>query len=123
MIHLDCAQRSEEWIRARLGKPTASEFNKILKPSDLGLSSQRFEYMYRLIWERIYQKRSNIIQTYWMQRGIILEDMAARECERIMGIKLTQVGLLTTDDGRIACSPDRIVDWEHAMEIKCPNEF
>ena len=27
---------------------------------------------------------------------------------------------MTTDDGRLACSPDRIVDWSHAVEIKCP---
>lgn len=79
--------------------------------------------MYRLIWERLYLRPSNTIKTYWMQRGNMLEPIAAEACAKKMGVKLQTVGLLTTDDRRIVCSPDRIVDWKHAVEIKCPQPW
>lgn len=123
MKHIECTQNSEEWYRARLGKPTASEFNKIIK-KDCGLSAQRFDYMYRLIYERLYKKQSNIIKpTYWMQRGNALESVAAATFEGLMKVKLKRVGFLTTNDGRIGTSPDRIIDWKHAVEIKCPQPW
>jgi hypothetical protein len=120
--HIDCIQNQEEWWREKVGKPSASEFSKILT-TKLALSQSRFSYMYRLIWERLYRKRSNTVQTYWMARGNSLEPMAAAACEQKMGTKLKRVGLCTTDDRRIVCSPDRIVDWKHAVEIKCPHPW
>jgi hypothetical protein len=122
MRHFECVQNTEEWYRERLGKPSASEFKKILT-TKLALSQSRFDYMYRLIWERLYGHRSNSIQTYWMARGNALEPMAADACAQKMGKKLQRVGLLMTDDRRIVCSPDRIVDWKHAVEIKCPQPW
>jgi hypothetical protein len=123
MKHIECVQNTEDWFRARLGKPTASEFKKIIRATG-GLSAQRYEYMYQLIFERIYQARSNIIQpTYWMARGKAMEAEAATWCEEYLEVELSTVGLVTTDDGRLACSPDRIVDWTHAVEIKCPKPW
>ena len=123
MKHIECVQNTEDWYRQRLGKPTASEFHRILKPTG-GFSSQRYEYMYRLIYERIYRKRANVLKpTYWMERGLSLEPLAARACENYLGKPLKRVGLLLTDDGKFACSPDRIVDWNHAVEIKCPQPW
>lgn len=123
MKHIVCVQNTEEWFRERLGKPTASSFDKIVK-KDCGLSSQRFDYMYRLIWERIYKKQANIIPpNYWMARGKALEPIARVALSKALDQKISSIGLLTTDDGRIASSPDGIVDWSHAVEIKCPKPW
>ena len=123
MKHIKCVQNTEAWYMARLGKPTSSEFDKVVKKTG-GFSTQRFEYMYKLIYERIYQKPLNTFApNYWMQRGKILEPIAAEACERYIGKPLRAVGLVTNNDGRLACSPDRIVDWHHAVEIKCPKPW
>lgn len=123
MIHIECVQNSEKWYQERLGKPTSSEFDRILTRSGT-LSSQRFDYMYQLIYERIFEKRAETIKpTYWMARGAFLEETAALACENYLNQKLHKVGILTTDDGRIRSSPDRIVDWKHAVEIKCPKPW
>jgi hypothetical protein len=57
----------------------------------------------------------------WMTRGQALEAQAVkaycfeRDCE------LQQVGFITTDDGLIGCSPDRLVIGQNGgVEIKCP---
>ena len=57
-----------------------------------------------------------------MERGRLLEDEAVRsycfekECE------VETVGFITTDDGMIGCSPDRVIaGWKRGLEIKCPS--
>jgi hypothetical protein len=103
-----------------LGKPTASEFHRILTSTGK-LSEQRYSYMYELIYERIFLKRLNKMkQTFWMARGKYLEPRARFEFQRITGKAVQEVGLLLTDDGRIGASPDGILDWSHSVEIKCP---
>lgn len=121
--HIICKQNSEEWYRERLGKPTASEFDRIITKAG-ALSGQRFDYMYQLIYEKVFRKRANIIKpTFWMWRGNVLESAASIMCENMLDCNLKEVGLYTTDCGRLACSPDRIVDAAHAVEIKCPKPW
>ena len=51
MIEHPARQGTDEWIHARLGIPTASQFDKILTPAKMELSSQATDYMHKLLAE------------------------------------------------------------------------
>src|SRR6478609_9609842 len=59
-IH-DVAQRSPEWHALRLGKPTASEFHKIITPKTGKLSAQARKFACRLIAERLLNEPLDLL--------------------------------------------------------------
>lgn len=127
-------QRSEEWHRKRLGIPTASQFHRVITPKTGALSDQRHDYRNELVAERILQRRTERSKsTPWMQYGIAYEPEAVRDfLTRQFDLhgrrmELEKVGFITTNDGRIGCSPDRFVKRDpkgnaprEGVEIKCP---
>ena len=156
MIRYDCAQRSEEWDRLRLGIPTSSEFHRIVKGgteyvcqscgvvsptkrkkcADCGEpvisreilkpSTQAEAYMHRLLAEWYFggplEDPESQYKSAWMERGQFLEDQAVKSYEFETGTETEKVGFLTTDDGMVGCSPDRlVVGDEGVLEIKCPS--
>jgi hypothetical protein len=124
---IDVKQNTDDWRRARMGIPTASNFDRIVTASG-GASQQRFEYMGKLIWERIYNKpmpNGFAKQNFWIARGSRLEEAAAQKFSEMTGDKLVKVGFVTTDDGRMGCSPDRLLEGYpgHGVEIKVPTPW
>ena len=122
----DVEQNTTEWKRLRLGIPTASNFHYIITPLGKPVDSrERKKYIYRLVAERILQEPmpERFEGNEWTERGQVLEDRAAEAFAKQMGCAILPGGLVTTDDARIACSPDRVVNrkkvWE-AVEVKCP---
>jgi hypothetical protein len=118
-------QNSLEWYQLRLGIPTASEFERIMTPAKRQYSSQAEGYMRRLIeeWWTGEQTESEQYQAPWMERGQQLEDravMAYEDFELPFGEHTSPGGFVTTDDGLIGCSPDRLVGADGILEIKCP---
>jgi hypothetical protein len=110
------------WWKARRGIPTASQFHRIItlsgKPSE-----QSRRYMYELIAERLLDEtmKTDMIQTYWMERGHQMEPKAIEAFQETHRLVLKRVGFVTTNDGRIGCSPDCLVEGSvQAVEIKCP---
>ena len=67
MITLDCEQGSEEWLAARMGVPSASNFKKIL-PSNMKLSTQAPGYRHTLLAE-LLGVRAELYQNDAMKRG------------------------------------------------------
>jgi hypothetical protein len=126
MILHDCDQGSPEWIKLRLGIPTASEFDNIITPSRGELSASRHAYMNRLVAEALTGvPTESFIETEWMARGKQLEAQAASEYEFQEDVTTQIVGFMTTDDGQAGASPDRIVldvdgKVRRGLEIKCP---
>jgi hypothetical protein len=119
---IQCEQGSEEWYEARLGRPTASQFHKIVTPGGKP-SRQAQGYMYRLIAETLLHESMDdyLGSVQWIERGKMLEGDAAAQFEFTHNVELESVGLVTTDDGTMACSPDRLVAGRRAaVEIKCP---
>lgn len=114
-------QRSPEWRRARIGIPTASSFEKIITPAG-SPSGQAQGYLCRLLTERLFNRSlEERFINKWMQHGIDMEDEAAREFERVSNERVTEVGFVSSKDGRWGCSPDRLVAGKNAaVEIKCP---
>lgn len=130
MKRYDFEQRSEEWQRARLGIPTSSEFHRIVTPKGK-LSEQSAGYMHALLAEWALGAPLPSIQTDFMERGTDREDEAVRAYEFETGLTTETVGFITTDDGMIGCSPDRLAcvsgreegdgdKYLGCLEIKCP---
>jgi hypothetical protein len=114
------AQRTEKWLQAHVGIPTASQFHKILTAKTRKPSTQRHDYMYQLLAEWVLDSMLDEIQTDWMERGAELEDDAFRYYEAMREVDVETVGFCLTDDERIGCSPDGLVGEDGGVELKCP---
>lgn len=124
MIVHDFEQGSLEWIAARCGKPTSSEFSKLVTskgdPSDQmkGYAIQLAADLYA--GEPLDRWEGN----QWTERGKELEDAARAYYENSFpNHAVTQVGFISDDDETHGCSPDSLVMDEEGseglLEIKC----
>lgn len=122
MIELDCIQGSPEWDRARLGIITSSEFGRILTPKTRKVSAQAAGYINELVAEWALGYREEGWQgSYWTERGSNLEAEAAAYYDMKRGLDSRPVGLCYLDEQRlVAASPDRMVDPDGLLELKCP---
>ena len=116
---LDLKQGSDEWFDARMGVPTASRFSEIITAKTGVLSTSAKGYAAELLCER---KGFNhqIPLTMDMERGMITEHEARKWYQFRHNVDVDQVGMVTTDDGRIACSPDGLIGDNLGWECKCP---
>jgi len=120
MIQHIVAPRSPEWFAARLGIPTSSEFYRVMTPKTRKLSSQAPGYMYRLLAEWMTGEQVENFESEYMVRGVELEDQAMLAYENLQDVETQPGGFITTDDGLIGCSPDRLVGEDGDLELKCP---
>lgn len=119
--HMDIVQGSDDWLAARLGIPTASEFDKILTPKELGLSKSSAKYMCRKLAEWIMGAPLEAFVSPWMERGKDLEAEAVRYYEMERDCETKLIGFVTTGAGMIGASPDRLVGADGLLELKCPS--
>lgn len=120
MKHYNVEQYSDEYFRLRCGLPTASCFDKIITPKERKLSKSATKYAYRLLAERLLGKADiDAAETEYMRRGTAMENEAALWYSVTRGVEVVNGGFVTTDDGRIGCSPDRLVGSDGLLEIKC----
>lgn len=118
-IH-DVEQNTPDWYALRMGIPTASAFEKIVTPTGQ-LSKQANKYAYRLIAEVLLKRPMDSLEGLeWIERGKMLEPEAAKLYEFEQEAETAKVGFITTDDGLIGASPDRLVGDVGLLEIKCP---
>lgn len=114
-------QGSAMWVKARLGKPTASEFHRIVTGTGK-LSSQADKYAYRLLAESLMrQPMQDLEGLEWIERGKEMEPKAVMAYEFEREAKTQEVGFISTDDSEMGCSPDRIADSRRGLELKCPS--
>lgn len=121
MILHDCIQGSAEWLKLRAGIPTASEFHRLVSPKwkiRTGDGPNTF------MCEKLAEKWTGmpLPQTGGfgaLEQGTILEEEALPFYSLTTGREVNRVGFITTDDGRIGCSPDGLMTGG-GIEIKCP---
>lgn len=102
-------QQSEEWFRARKGRVTASNADRILTPTGKD-SSQWDAYAIELCAECIRpDELPSFIGNAHTDRGNELEPAAREEFSRITGLEIVQVGFITRDDGVVGLSPDSMI--------------
>lgn len=122
MIRHICEQGSSEWVSLRLGIPTASRFDKIITPKTMKLSESSAGYAHTLIAEQLLGHAIDDAGSWgFMQRGEVMERHAVSFYELQRDVETEKIGFVTRDDGRVGCSPDRLVGNDGLLEIKCPN--
>lgn len=122
MKYYNVEQGSAKWYQVRLGRPTASNFHRILTPKGEP-SKQALAYMYRLTAERLLNETldDDIGYVSYVRDGREREPQAVALFNFLNEIQLEPGGFVTTDDGRIGASPDRLLKgMMEAVEIKCP---
>lgn len=112
-------QGSEEWLQSRLGRPTASNFGKLITPTGKASSSAQ-GYIDQLIAERITGEMPEFFKSEAMQRGNDLEPHAKATYEFQNDVEVVEVGLCLHDDYECGCSPDGLIGEDGGIEIKCP---
>ena len=124
MIVHHCTQGSPEWFELRRGIPTASNFDRILTPKTGKPSASADPYISELIAERYHIGPLDELEATAsdaMKQGLALEPEARHRYEAETGVAVAQVGFVTTDDGRLGCSPDGLVGDSGGLEVKCPS--
>lgn len=116
-IHNDIEQGTEEWHALRAGRPTASEFSKLVtgtgKPS-----TQIADYAAVLAAELFAGKPLDRWEgNSATERGSELEPIARASYEFDSGVEVVQVGFVTNFDA--GCSPDGLVGDDGLTEYKC----
>lgn len=114
-------QGTLEWIMARTGIPTASEFNALVTP-EFKIRSGEMPKTY--LTKKVAEAWSGTPLPGWntidMDFGKILEEEAIPGFELMTDRPITRVGLITTDDGTVGCSPDGMFADGTGIEVKCP---
>lgn len=117
----DCAQRTDEWFAARLGKVTASNVHHIIARTRSGASASRANYLAQLVGERLTGRPATTYVSDAMAHGIALEDTARAAYEFCTNNTVRLVGFITHPTITMAgASPDGLIDDDGLVEIKCP---
>ena len=109
-------QGTEEWLKSRLGKMTASNAQTI-QANGAGLTT----YVYQKVAEILSGKMEDSYINDDMERGNELEDTARSSYEMETGNKVIQVGFCESDG--VGASPDGLVGEDGLIEIKCPRDY
>lgn len=112
----DFEQNSEEWRRARMGIPTASEFKVILAKGGSKDAKTRRTYLFKLAGERITGEPKHEYSNNHMERGKEMEEEARNLYALISGVVPKPVGFIRSGDK--GCSPDSLIDANGMLEIK-----
>ena len=119
MIYIDCKQGTDEWLEARRGIPTASEFSKIITPRTGKLSASTDKYIAELIAETV-EPDHDFQGNYWTERGLALEPEARAWYEFQTDNTVNEVGMVLLDDRSAGVSPDGLINSDGMLEIKSP---
>lgn len=112
-------QGSEAWLESRLGRPTASNFGKLITPT--GKASTSAEgYINELIAQKITGEIPEFFKSEAMQRGNELEASAKALYEFENDVEVVEVGLCLHDLLECGASPDGLIGDNAGLEVKCP---
>jgi hypothetical protein len=113
---LDCEQGSEDWYAARMGLVTASELKKVLaKSKELRM---RTGYMRKLAGEILTGRPAETYRNADMERGHEQEPEALELYCYATEAEPEKVGFVLNRDLRAGWSPDALIGWNAAVEIK-----
>jgi len=115
---INVEQGTDEWLRARLGVPTASCYSKLITTQGKR-STQAESYINELIGQRITGEIPETFKSEAMERGNELEPQARAYYELMTDNEVEEAGLIINDIGA-GCSPDGLIGEDGGLEIKCP---
>lgn len=115
-------QGSEEWIKARLGKLTASRMSDAIARTKTGWGASRANLKAALIAERLTGVPQDTYTNAAMQWGTETEPQARSAYEFFNDVTVEQVGFIDHPKILMAgASPDGLVGTDGLLEIKAPN--
>lgn len=117
-------QGTDEWVKARLGKVTASRISHMMAktPSGSGWGASRANLMAALISERLTGEPSDGYMSGPMARGKEVEAEARTAYAFLQDVTVEQIGFVPHPNIAMAgASPDGLVGDDGLVEIKCPN--
>lgn len=115
------APNSLEWLLARAGVVTASEFDQVVTPEFKPRTGEMVRsYLARKVAEKWLGSPLSGYQSIDMEIGQVLEERAIPFYELETGQTITRVGLVTNNEGTIGCSPDGLIGEHSGIEIKAP---
>lgn len=121
-------QRSDAWYAARLGKPTASQFSRIISGKTGNKAQEPWKlYQAELVAERIFgrQMGRDLSGNRAVQHGVATEPEAAAALAERIG-PFQPGGFFTDDAERYGASPDGLIEKgnrREICEIKSPYEL
>jgi len=117
---LECDQGSVEWALSRVGRPTASGYDRILTAKTLRPSAARDLYCAELLAEYLLGQPIDWGTSAWAERGTEMEEEARRWYEFDQDVEVEEVGFIARDDDETGGSPDGlVVGRKKGLEIKC----
>lgn len=116
----DFIQGSPEWYAIRKGRPTGSEFGRIITPAKGSMAEGRFTYAAELI-AALLGREDPFKGTPDTERGVTMEKEAVRWLEFAKGYKGREVGFCLSECGRYGASPDWLLDDGSPVEVKAPD--
>lgn len=116
-------QQTDDWFMLRLGKVSASRIADVMAKGKNGEpSATRENYKMELLVERLTGVYTDSYQSPEMIRGINLEQEAADAYQVRTFSEVKKCGWFPAPDFKDAgASPDRLVDDDGLLEIKCLN--
>lgn len=124
-IYWDVDQQSAAWFKMHSLIPTASRFSDILTPARMEMSASRKKYACQIVAARMMNWQStSLSKIEHIEDGRAKEPLAIASLELIRDVETKKVGFITSPDGRVGASPDRVVAKGDVIEItveaKCP---
>lgn len=115
-------QGTEEWLKIRLGKVTASGVADVLAKTKTGVSASRGNYLIKLAIQRVTGVVEESFTNDAMQWGKDHEDQARVAYEVASGNFVDQVAFVDHPTIKwFGASPDGLVNHDGLVEIKCPH--
>lgn len=116
-------QGSDEWLRARLGKVTASKINDVMAKGQSGKpSATRASYLGKLVAERMSGEVHDGFRSPTMERGNEVEQSARDAYAFMEDATLEKVGFIPHPEIEMTgASPDALVGALGLAEFKCPD--
>lgn len=115
-------QGTEEWLKARCGKVTASKVADVIRRTKSGYSTSRKNYAAFLLCERLTGVPTETYQSTEMRWGIEKEPEARTAYEFIKNTTVERVGFVDHPSIPMSgASPDGMIGVYGLLEIKCPN--
>lgn len=116
MIFHKIDQNTDEWLKLRSGKFTASAFKDLFSKSNTIAYEKA---IYKPVFERLTGESPESFSNEWMERGHELEDEARQAYELETFNKVSDGGFCELNEW-VGASPDGFVDEDGLIEIKCP---
>lgn len=119
-VFTEMEQGSIQWLAARCGLLTASEFDRILTPT-LKIASNAKERAH--LWEIAAQRITNHVEPQYVSDAMLRgheDEIRACDLYEKHYAPVTQVGFVTNNKWgfTLGCSPDRLVGDEGMVEVK-----